>query len=160
LEDPAAPDATKPEGDAIADPFFQPGKPEEFKLPPLDLPSATETVRVAETVRGWLSTAQLPADVGSSLAGMVHNYVTKNPDYENRSDVARQTEQIVTRSRIEKHWKGDTAKNVALAVQLVNEIEAKRPGLKAFLEKTGAGNDPNLIIRLGEHAKRLAARAR
>ncbi len=42
--------------------------------------------------------------------------------------------------------KADYAPLMQTALALVEEIEQQRPGLKAWLNETGAGNDP-LVIR-------------
>jgi hypothetical protein len=44
---------------------------------------------------------------------------------------------------------------MALAVRLVDEIEKKAPGLKAVLEKTGAGDNAAVIAHIALHAERL-----
>jgi hypothetical protein len=47
---------------------------------------------------------------------------------------------------------------LALAQQLIRELEAKSPGVANFLEATGAGNAATIVVQVAEHASRLAAR--
>jgi hypothetical protein len=151
---------------------FTPGKPGEFALPDISelsqiaagpgtgALSPAETMRIAEQTRGWLAAAELSPAIGSSLAKTIGSAIRTYPQYDAMIPAEQEAHALVERGRVERHWKGETAKNLGLAVALVNEIEAKRPGLKAFLDRTGTGNDHRVIIALGEHARRLAAKVR
>jgi hypothetical protein len=62
------------------------------------------------------------------------------------------------RMLLERIWKEQTAEKISAARQLVRELDERRPGLIAFLENTGTGNNARLIAALANQAERLAAR--
>jgi hypothetical protein len=62
------------------------------------------------------------------------------------------------REAIDKMLGAAAPRKLALAQQLIQELEGKRPGVVAFLEASGAGNAASVVVQVAEHATRLAAR--
>lgn len=59
---------------------------------------------------------------------------------------------------LKRLWGPQTSEKIGAARQLVRELDERRPGLLALLEKTWAGNNARLIAALANQADRLAAR--
>jgi hypothetical protein len=144
---------------AASDAAFAPGKPEEFKLPSLAGPgeehSPDEMVAHAETARGWLAAAELPASIGSALAEEVAQI---NTMYSGLDDGGVQLHAAGERAKLDRLWGDDAPRKIALARQLVRELETKKPGIVDLLSRTGAGNSSVVIAQLALHAERLLAR--
>ena len=51
-------------------------------------------------------------------------------------------------------WGPDTPQRLAAAQGLVNEVELRSPGLKAWLEETGLGNSFEIIMMIADAAQR------
>ena len=61
-------------------------------------------------------------------------------------------------AQIERLFGDKASERIALARQMIHELEAKKPGLIRYLEETGAGNSVALIANLALHGERLKAR--
>lgn len=140
---------------AEIDKLFPPAKPEEFRIPSIVGGDGRFTEEMAKDIgqyRDWLASARLTKETGNAIASEVHNVSTRlekmNPA--EREDWVRKQEGI-----IQKVFKGNTERMLDLAVQLVDEIEAKNPGFKDFLERTGAGDSATVVVQLAMHAETL-----
>lgn len=158
LAEPSAPDANAAEP-VEADPLgaLQAGKPESFRLPPLD-GTPGEVVHAAKTFQAWLSTAELPTPIGNHIAGEINRFVRNNPDYESWNDAKRQIHATTELGKVNRFFGKDAQRNIDMARQLVAEVESKQPGVFGWLERSGAGNLSNVIIQLATHGQRLSAR--
>lgn len=108
--------------------------------------------------RNWLMAGGLSAGNGSAIAEEIARVGTA---YEAMSEIDRtiwrqQQEQIAR--KILSEFGQDANKRIALAKQLVHEIDERYPGLKQFLDATGAGSSAMLIVKLAEQAEALARR--
>jgi hypothetical protein len=72
----------------------------------------------------------------------------------------RQVFAVVERAKIDKLFGDQAQSKINLARRLVTEVEAKRPGIFAFLERSGAGNSAAVVAMLANHAERLSRRTR
>lgn len=158
---PTAPEAEADLSDAAGEidaAFPVPESSTAYRLPPLD-ESAFQSpaqMREADTrLRTWLHTAQLPATVGTYLAGEIAR-VAK--DYEKMDPGARTLHRQREEAQLGRVLGPNAGERIAAARRLVQEIEAKQPGLVHFLETTGAGNSAFVVAQLATHAERLAAR--
>ncbi len=166
--EPAA-SASSPE-DPTSDPAFAPGKIGDFGLPNVEqIHQAIEndagatltpqqTLKINETVGGWMQTAQLPKEIGSGIAKLAGDHIRDMPRYDQMTESARQSHQLIEGARLQKLWGENHDTNLALAKQLVQKINEKHPDFIPFLERTGLGNNFRFIAQLGTHARRLAAR--
>jgi hypothetical protein len=137
---------------------FAPAKAEQFTLPALNAPDAPfdkHAQAADKMVRSWLETAGLTREIGNFVAAEVDRTATT---YQRMSGSERKLWEQGQRTNLERVWGADTNKKIALAQQLVAEIEAKAPGLVYVLEETGAGSSALVIAQLALHAERLAAR--
>lgn len=137
---------------------FAPAKPEEFRLPPMlgeDGRMTPELAAVDKAARGWLSAGRFDAAIGNALAAEANRVGER---WQAMNDAQRELYQRTERAKLDRLWGQDAEKNLKLARQLVQEIEAKAPGIVAFLVETGAGNSSFVIANLYTHATRLSAR--
>ena len=154
--DPIVEDNRTEEAKAI-DAAFPPAKPEDYRMPRFatDADSVPDIMRVEQTARGWLAEARLPAEIGSAIAADAHRTAALWQTMNDNAKEVWSREQLAIATRI----LGPSAEEkIALARQLVDEIEAKKPGLKGFLENSGAGSCAAVVVQLANHAARLAAR--
>lgn len=108
--------------------------------------------------RNWLMSGGLSAGDGSMLAAEI---VRVGTAYEKMSDVDRtiwQSQQEQLARKILSEFGQDANKRIELAKKLVHEIEDRHPGLREFLDVTGAGSSATLIVKLAEQAEALARR--
>src|SRR4029453_11793826 len=110
--------------------------------------SKTEMVAVAEVASGYLAAAEFDRETGSAVANIAAAHIDKYPAYEKLSANERQLHQVVERSRLDKVWRADAAKNVRIAQMMVQRIEKHQPGFVAMLNKSGLGNSSSLAVQL------------
>jgi hypothetical protein len=153
-------EGTKAPGDMAAeiDALFPPARPVDYDMPLFAENGAEYGAAEFEAdtlARSWLADARFPRELGSfvakeaaKVAGLVK---TMSPEL--RELWARGQKESVERIL------GPAApRKLALAQQLIRELEAKRPGVAHFLEVSGAGNAAAIVVQVAEHATRLAAR--
>jgi hypothetical protein len=160
-------DATQPEteetqapGDMAAeiDALFPPARPVDYDMPRFAEDGAeygTKEFEADTLARSWLADARFPRELGSFVAkeSAKTAALLKTMSPELRELWARGQKETVERIL------GPAApRKLALAQQLIRELEAKRPGVAHFLEASGAGNAAAIVVQVAEHATRLAAR--
>ncbi|MCA3247875.1 MAG: hypothetical protein ING19_01460 [Azospirillum sp.] len=161
---PAAPGAESVGTEAPSDPaaeidkFFPPARPEQYEMPAFAEPGeeyGAAHVEADKLARGWLSEARFPREIGSHIAKEAARVagLVKSMTPETRELWAQGQKESV-----EKMLGPAAPKKLALAQQLIRELEAKNPGVVNFLEATGAGNSAAIVVQVAEHAARLAAR--
>lgn len=107
---------------------------------PLEM--STEGAALLDSARAWAHSGGLPAAVVEHLAE-----TWQAPDF--KAPSAEETSTFLHNA-----W-GDRFTETATAVgELLDSLEKQRPGLLAFLDRTGLGNDPILISELGRIATR------
>lgn len=132
-------------------PSVAPAKSQDFTLPSLGLdPDSSEFAQADGLFRGWLTDLRLDGNAGSSFASLVEERA-KHWAGLPRWDEARDA----TEAQLRGIYGTQYEQKVALANQLVGELEAKRPGLVAFLEHSGLQNDALVIYRLVSIAEDL-----
>ena len=94
-------------------------------------------------------------DPVSSLAKQVGEVVAKTAQM---NEVDREIWARTEFAQIERVWGDKTGEKLALARQLVLEIERKQPGLVDYLNATGAGDSAMVIMQLGNQAELLQAK--
>ena len=135
-----AADEARRRGEDFADPHDKPAPdepepleaPEAFRLPYGEdgAPKTPEEHQLDTAIRGWLSVGGFTRDSGTHLAEVVNNLLLSR-DW-NDEEVAQHQE--TSSAALRQVWGADFAKNVDLIGDLVEEVEAKQPGLIAFLE--------------------------
>jgi hypothetical protein len=104
--------------------------------------------------RTWLRDAEIPANIGSVMAKDVNEFVRRVADY---SDAQHELEYKTTTAMLQRVWGDRTSHMINLARKLVAELDTRHGGrVLDFLESSGAGNCPELIVQLANHAERLA----
>jgi hypothetical protein len=146
---------------------FGAAQPHEYTIPPFEpgKPLTPEVVKENALYRGWLAHAGFPAVDGSRLveqavlsATTLHDPVTGGRfDDDHPRCVAYAGEQ---RAFLEKVWKGDTQKNIDLALQFVEEIDRtpEGRGVSDRLWDSGAIYNAWVLKGLYEQAARRARR--
>lgn len=115
-----------------------------------------EETKLAEFVGNALHVARFPREVGSSLAREVGRVWEQTG---NLDDAAYKGFVQTERAKLEKLWGDKFNHKLGLAQQLVQELDAKKPGTLALLERTGAASSAQVIAMLAAHAEALHARA-
>ena len=146
----------------LTDPFAPASSPNDYKLPSLlpqgvklDATNAKDVAELDSTIRNWMTTAQLPASIGTSLAAHVdkvgNNWVGL--------DAGQRDMHIINNQHaFDKHF-GDKADEMLAHAQYVRDtVEAKHAGFKQFLINSGAAYDSNFVIQLAMHGARLRSK--
>lgn len=133
---------------------MKPPRPTEYQLPPQDGEIDTFDKAADAIVRNWLSAAGFSVSNGSYLA----EQLDKAGRQFDAMDPVQQ--EIYARTERELLFRalGPTAEQrLALARQLVNELDERQPGLKALLDM-GPGHSANVVMVFVAQAEILAAR--
>jgi hypothetical protein len=158
-----APDPRLSEEAAEIDAAFPAAREIEFQIPELAMPGqpagAPELATADKAFRGWLAEGRFTRESGNFVAAEVHKHAERFlalPEHQRTTE--RTLGAIAARTRLERLYGDQAPEKIRMAHQLVDEIEKRKPGLKAFLEASGAGNSPELISTLATQAERLARR--
>ena len=105
--------------------------------------------------RTWLHAAEFPAHLGTTLA--------KTIDDVTRTTAGMSEDQLADYGHRElvklQHLYGDTLEaRLNAAGRMVNEIEAKQPGLKQLLKSRGIGDAARVAVLLMDQAERYGRR--
>jgi hypothetical protein len=143
---------------AMAEALEHGARPEEYRLPRLMEPGAQltpEVVAFDKQAREWLAEAGLPREIGTFVATEVAKVAEATKDATEAQCTAYRMEQ---EGQLRRMWGSDFDRKVALARQLVAQVEAKRPGIVEYLEATRAGDCAAVVAQLALAAERLTAR--
>lgn len=154
LEEMASPASTSEAATEI-DAAYPPAKPGDYRMPRWGDPSAPLSDKLLQqdaTTRSWLSEARFPAEIGSSLAEEVYQVVTKS---QSMSEVEREVYAREQLGVLERLWGDRTAMHLSLCTQFIEELEACTPGVKAFMNDSGAGDSAMVIKLVFDQAERL-----
>ena len=107
-----------------------------------------EQAQMDSSVKQWAFDAGLPGGLVAALA-----------------DIAQMPGEIQTpeacEAALQRTWPGgEYHERLERAARFIGEIEAKRPGLVAFLENSRLGNSPTFITMVEQHARTRAANKR
>src|SRR5262249_53273142 len=116
--------------------------------------TATETMKIADTVRQWSIAAELPAEVGSVAIREAAMFIEQNPKYHQLDDAGRGRVYAAERAKLAKVWGTSVDQNLAVVRSVVEAVEAKRPRFKTFLATSGLTNSSALALQLFNHASR------
>jgi hypothetical protein len=134
---------------------FEGAKPHEYQMPgrgDYDPKQREADLRI----RNWLSAAKFPREHGSSLATEASRVLKQHAELsDGEKEIFKRTEAV----KLEKLWGPDFGKRVALARQLLTELDAKQPGILDFIDRSGLGNSAMIINLVYAQAERLAARS-
>ena len=150
---------TRTDEQKTLDTHFPAAKPDEFMIryggPGEDVVMTPELKQFDTTARTWLSGAGLPRDLGNSLVNAI-------------SKVSQQT-QHMTPDQLETYGYAEFAKlekafgatlddKLRDAGRMVEELDAKQPGLKHLLKSKGIGDNALIASMLMGHAAIYHAR--
>ncbi len=156
ITQPTAEGAQLPEAAEI-DAAFPPAAPHEYAFPYAPGELTPEQHKTDRMLRGWLSDAQFPRDIGSSLAKQADAVAKK---WETMSPVARQLHAKSERLKLEKIYGAEFQRKVDMAAQFIDAMELKRPGLLKMLDATGLAHDARTVSMIVAQAERVAMRKR
>ncbi|MBK8157368.1 MAG: hypothetical protein IPK59_00635 [Rhodospirillaceae bacterium] len=134
--------------------------PSQYRMPNLAGPYDTEeemqeAQETENQIRGWLATAQMPADIGNSV---LHEAAQTFAVWRDASDAERQAYSDGQQAMLEKLWGDQMPAKLKLAGQLMRELEAKSPGIIEMLSITGAGSNARVITSFAYAAEGLLAK--
>lgn len=140
---------------ATHDRLFEGAKsPEAYRINvngPLD-EAGTQQLTKART---WLHAAGVPRADGEFIGELAQKEGAKlaamNP-------AQREDHRLASQQKLQRLWGDATPARLADAQRLVREVEAKHPGVVAWLEQTGLGDSYALIAQLGNLAARRYGR--
>ena len=143
---------------SVFDREFPPVKAANYEFPLYGAPgeALTPEQQTADAMfRGWLTDARFSRDLGSSLAKTIDQEATA---LAKMSAIERTLYGNSQRLLLDRTWGAETQEKISLARQLVRELEARRPGLLEFVERTGVGDSASVVTAFAAQAERLAAR--
>jgi hypothetical protein len=152
-----APDTRSDEARQL-DATFPPGKPSDYAscmaFPSQDVPIALELKAFDTNARTWLSDAQFPRDVGTSLVNAIAKVAQQtqrmNPD-------ELETYGYAELAKLEKAYGPALDEKLRQAGRMVEALEKKTPGLKNFLKSKGLGDNAFIVSMLIQQAERWHA---
>jgi hypothetical protein len=143
-----AEDGTTPVAEEVVEPALPAAQGHEFNIGPLrddGLPYTPEDQEADASIRSWMVEAQLPKGVGDFVISEANTLVPKLMAMDGGQ---RQLFQASERTKLQAIWKDDFHRNLKAAREMVKQIEAKKPGLIDFLERSGLGDSSSMILQL------------
>jgi hypothetical protein len=143
-----AEDGTAPVSEEVVEPALPPAQGHEFDIGPLrddGLPYTPEDQEADTSIRSWMVEAGLPKGTGNFV---IAEAKTLAPKLMAMTDAERGIFQQQERVKLQAIWKDDFSKNLRSAREMVKQIEAKRPGIIDFMERSGLGDSSSVIVQL------------
>jgi hypothetical protein len=141
-----------------------PASPAAYDLGPIE-GEITKEVQAADTMlRSFLHDAKVPRAIGDSVAKAasqaIRGYKQQHPDgWPGMGDGQRAAHGVNTEAQLRQVWGDKFDANLRSAKELTVELDEKHKGrVVAYLEHTGLGSDPRVILAIQQHAERLLAR--
>jgi hypothetical protein len=129
--------------------------PTDYEMPLMDPALDSKTAAAFDkAARGWLYEAGFDRGRGTSLLREVDRVAQQHASM---SDTDKKLYQTREREKLTRMWGDKTREKLGLARQLVQELEAKSPGLMDILE-AGPGNSAMVIALIAAQAEILANR--
>jgi hypothetical protein len=149
-------DARTPQ-EKLFDAQWPPAAPEAYNFPRYDDPEniTKEMTAGDKMARNWLSTGLWPKEEGS-YAAKECNRVAE--EIEGFTDSQHELYQRTEMNKLTCIWREDTAKNIAIAVDYVRDLDKKTGGTLIPFLNSGVGNSSALTILIYSQAQRLAVR--
>ena len=144
-------DGVAPESSEATDMALPAAEPFEYRLGNLreDGGDYTEAdIEADAAIRGWMGDAELPAGTGTFLATEAKKLI---PQLQAMNAAQRDLFQRAERAKLQRTFGDGYKENLNAARSLVQEIEAKRPGIVDFLERSGLGDSSVVIGLLASH---------
>lgn len=123
---------------------------------PVDISDGDEAGSMAFDVqrREWLAAGHFPAEHGRSLIAAVADAEKR---LANLTPEARELQIRTARGQLARLWGEKADANIALANRFLDYIEQRVPGAVAYLDASGAANDPAVIAQVFMQAERYLA---
>ncbi len=150
-----APELT-PEQIAYDQQFPSARSPADYEMPLITGADDNEAVALDKAARGWLHDAGFDRSRGSSLLREIDRVAQQ---HQGMSDAQKQLYQMGERQKLERAWGNEFPAKLALARQLVEELQQKRPGVVEALE-AGPGNSALVLSLIAAQAEILYNRPR
>jgi hypothetical protein len=150
-----AKDSRSPE-EKIFDSTWPSARPEDFSFPRYENENLTAEQKAADLgARKMLSAAGFTREMGSHLATVADRFMIESHEWTPDQRTLYQRSSML---QLENVYQGALQANLALARSFVEQWEQRCPGVRAFLEKTGLGDHPQVIGQIVNHARRLSTR--
>lgn len=144
---------------AEIDAAFPPAKAGQFDMPIFtDEHGSAESeaaFNAAAGARAALETAGFTKEIGGYLAKEI---ASVQKEWTGLDDTGQELYRRTQMAQLERMWNEKAPEKIALAQQLVRELEAKHPGVMDLLDMTGAANSATVIAQVVAHAERLLAK--
>ncbi|MDZ4662942.1 MAG: hypothetical protein SGJ18_15120 [Pseudomonadota bacterium] len=127
----------------------------QFQIPSngvLDL-NKSEGAGLHNDLRNWLSTAEFTKEIGSHVASEIGSF--DHEGYQRMGDAEKTLFEASEDDKFFKVFGNDSERKLALAGELIREIEVKRPGFINFLERSGSIDRASVIAQFAMQADRL-----
>lgn len=130
----------------------------------IDVTAGREQAAYDAAIRSWFMEAQVPTSVGKVIVGQVDN-LSREHLREGLTDEQRETgvakHKDASLAALKQIYGAALEEKIALANKYIDQVEAKQPGLKAFLdEHPYIANDAIVIREVIKLAEAHAARAK
>ena len=122
--------------------------------------TSAEVMQTQQEVGGWLQAGRFPGVIGSAVSKIAGQHMADMPRYADMPVQAQEAYRITEQSKLDRLWGNQAPGNISLARKLVSEIEAKQPGLVAFLERSGLANNSQVVAQIAAQARRLYSKAK
>lgn len=124
-------------------------------IDPRDLQHAESPAQAQENAKqasAWMTTAQMPVDVGMAVAraGNEHAFRWKQMSPEQQAQASTAAKQ-----QLRQLWGENYGDNMALVRDLLDQLTERHPELPAFFNRNGFASSPMLMNLLHQHGRRL-----
>jgi hypothetical protein len=133
----------------------------EYRLPsilPHGTAPTTEDMTSGKALAEIMLAAELPADIGTSVANIGAEFIKANPGYDKISDTAYEMSKATCSAQLQRLWGDGYANKLKAAAEFVAAVDKKKPGTIAYLRQTGLANSPKFIAQVYNHAQRQGMR--
>jgi hypothetical protein len=136
---------------------FEPARPEHYVFPKPAGEMTPKDRQADMQLRNWLAGAKFPRDIGSTLAAEASRVLKQHAGMD---ETARELYKRNEAVQLERMWGSKFGERVALARQLLTELDAtpQGKGILDFIDRSGLGNSAMVINLVFAQAERLAAR--
>lgn len=158
--DPNAPtmnEATKSLEQAITA-FPEVTAPEQYDLSQYPVDDSDGDAAATMEFDAWRRSALQAAGVPAEMAGgLVSACVAAEKRFANQTPDDREVTIRNTNAAMTRLWGNKAASNIELANRFLDYVESRQPGVLAYLDASGAANDPAVIAAVWMQAERFLA---
>jgi hypothetical protein len=137
----------------------RPADPAEYLIsyarPGQDVPMTPEIRSFDASARTWMSEAGLPRELGNSLVNQIDRVTEHTKAMTPEQLIAYGESEFV---KLQNLYGATLNEKLLAAARMVQELDAKKPGLKNLLKSQGIGDNAMVASMLIQHGERYGAR--